>query len=245
MQPGFRVLACGPEAAAHTVAGEIGSLARERAAQGRGLVLGLAAGRSPLGVYAELARLHAAGELSLAHATSFNLDVHLGLDPTHPASFQRGLEEHLLAHVDLPRARAHFPAHDLEGPALERACEAYERAILGAGGIDLQLLGIGRNGHIAFNEPGCADGTRTRRVELAEATLQDAARDFGGLERVPLAAVTMGVATILDARRIRMLAFGASKRAAVQALVSGPIGSACPASFLRRHGDCIVYTDAL
>jgi glucosamine-6-phosphate deaminase len=232
-----------PQAAAAALAREIAELVQSRRAAGRACVLGLAAGRSPLGVYQELARLHAEEGLSFAGVTTFNLDEYLGLDPALPASFRAWMQRHLFDHVDLPPEQAHVPPSDLAPEGITGFCRDYERALAAAGGIDLQLLGLGRNGHIAFNEPGSPRDSRTRAVELCAETRADCAAEFGGLERTPERAVTLGVATILEARRIRVLAFGTAKRDAVRRMLEGAVGPATPASYLRSHPDCVLYVD--
>lgn len=206
-------------------------------------VLGLATGTSPIGVYRELARLVAARKLSFARASSFNLDEYLELEADHPQSFRRWMREHLFERIDLPSERARFPASNTPGEPHDAACARFEASLRAAGGIDLQLLGIGRNGHIGFNEPGSARATRTREVELHPWTREDAAAAFGGLEHVPARALSMGVATILDARAIRVLAFGERKAEIVRKALEGPIGPECPASFLRGHRDVRVHLD--
>lgn len=207
----------------------------------RGIVLGLATGRTPIGVYRELIRAHAAGAATFARSSSFNLDEFVGLEPGHPASFARWMQQHLFDHVDFRAGTHHLPR---PAPGDEHACaRAYEESIRRAGGIDLQILGIGRNGHIGFNEPGSERDTRTRAVELHADTRGDAAATFGGLDRVPVRAITMGVATILDARRIRVMAFGAEKAAIVRRTLLDPVSSACPATYLRGHHDAVLYVD--
>jgi glucosamine-6-phosphate deaminase len=226
--------------AAREIAGEIVELLEARRRAGRTAVLGLPTGRTPLGVYDELVARRA----DLSSAVTFNLDEFLGLPPEHPRSFRRYMRERLFARLERPPRAAHVPASDLAPQHVEAHCREYERAIAEAGGVDLQLLGIGRNGHIGFNEPGAARESLTRRVDLAATTREDAAGEFGGLERVPREAITMGVATILGARRIRVLAFGEAKREIVQRLLEGPVGSTLPASFLRGHPDVRLYADA-
>jgi glucosamine-6-phosphate deaminase len=230
--------------AARRVADEIAALIRERARAGRAAVLGLPTGRTPLGVYDELARRVRDDGLSFANVLTFNLDEYLDLAPDHPCTFQSFMRARLFERVGLDAANAHLPASDVAPSQLAAHCRDYERRIAEAGGIDLILLGIGRNGHIAFNEPGSARTSRTRAVELAPATREDAAAAFGGLERVPLRAITMGVGTILDARRVRVLAFGETKRAIVQQTLRSAIGPALPATFVREHRDVVLYTDA-
>lgn len=206
-----------------------------------GAVLGLATGSTPIDTYREFARRHREARLSFARVTTFNLDEFAGLAAEHPQSFRRWTRENLFEHVDLDRARTHFP--DVEAADLAAACRAYEAAIRAAGGIDLQILGIGRNGHIGFNEPGSPRDSRTRVVELHPWTREDAAKAFGALELVPLRAVTMGVATILDARRLRVIALGAKKAEIVRATLRAPQSPALPSTWLRGHGDVRLYLD--
>jgi len=223
------------------VAGEIAALIGARAAEGRRTVLGLPTGGTPVGVYRELVRRHREEGLSFRHVVTFDLDEFCGLAPDHPASFARSMREQLFQHVDLAPGHVHFP--DGRATDVERHCREYEAAIAAAGGIDLQLLGLGRNGHIAFNEPGASSDCRTRRVALDPSTLEDARAAFEGLGPVPTHALTMGVGTILEARRIRVLAFGAPKAPAVARALEGPVGPQTPASFLRAHPDVAFWID--
>jgi glucosamine-6-phosphate deaminase len=243
----MQVVQCGDaERAGERVAAEIAELARERLAAGGKLVLGLATGETQLPVYRELARLHREGRLSLAHAVTFNLDEFLDLEPGDPRSFAQWMQRELFRHVDVPPRNIHLPVVATgvaKAATPQQACAAFEQAICDAGGIDLQLLGIGRNGHIGFNEPGSSRACRTRRVELHPLTREDEAPAFGGLERVPTEALTMGVATILEARRLRVLAFGARKAAVVRRLLEGPAGPECPVSFVKEHPDALLLLD--
>lgn len=204
--------------------------------------LGLATGRTPRGVYAGLVAAFAAGRVSFAAATSFNLDEYVGLAAAHPASFASYMREQLFSKVDLGAARAHVPRGDAADPNAE--ARRYERAIEAAGGIDLLLLGIGGNGHIGFNEPGSDIASRTRVVELSAATREANARDFPAGETPPERAITMGIATILEAREIVLLATGAAKAEAVAAALAGPLTEACPASALRLHPRVTFICDA-
>ncbi|MCW2309628.1 glucosamine-6-phosphate deaminase [Rhodobium gokarnense] len=198
------------------------------------MVLGLATGNSMIGVYRVLVAMHRKEGLSFAAATSFNLDEYCGLPAGHPASFASYMREHFFAHVDMPPGSAHLPD--------ENACADYEAAIAKTG-IDLQILGIGRNGHIGFNEPGAPVTSRTRVVELAAATRTANQRDFPAGEAVPARAVTMGIATILAARSILLLATGPAKAEALAAALEGPVTPQNPASFLRLHADVTVICD--
>ena len=221
------------------------ALARDIAAALRArpdLVLGLPTGRTPIRLYRELVRLHARGEIDFSHAATFNLDEFLGLPADHPGSYRAFMERHLFRHVNLDPARIHF----LDGMASdpEAECERYERAIAAAGGIDLQLLGVGANGHNGFNEPARALSPRTHRVVLHAETRRANASLFGGdVSRVPREALSMGVATILHARRLVLLATGASKARVVERLVTGPVTTRLPASLLQLHREVDVVLD--
>ena len=203
-------------------------------------VLGLATGSTPLGLYARLAALYRAGELSFRRATSFNLDEYVGLPATHSQSYRYFMEHNLFSHVDLPAERTHVPSGlDVSDAALA----GYDAAIEAAGGIDLQLLGLGGNGHIGFNEPGTPFGLGTHVVELTARTRQDNARFFASLDEVPTHAATMGVKTVMHARAILLLAFGSAKAEAVRAALTGPVTEEVPASVLQLHPDVTVICD--
>ncbi len=203
-------------------------------------VLGLATGSTPLGLYARLAALYRAGELSFRRATSFNLDEYVGLPATHSQSYRYFMEHNLFSHVDLPAERTHVPSGlDVSDAALA----GYDAAIEAAGGIDLQLLGLGGNGHIGFNEPGTPFGLGTHVVELTARTRQDNARFFASLDEVPTHAATMGVKTVMHARAILLLAFGSAKAEAVRAALTGPVTEEVPASVLQLHPDVTVFCD--
>lgn len=225
------------EELARVLADEVETLVSRSA----GAVLGLATGSTPVDTYREFARRHREAGLTFARTTTFNLDEFVGLAADHAQSFRRWTRENLFAHVDIDPARAHFP--DVDARDRAAAGRAYEDAIRAAGGIDLQILGIGRNGHIGFNEPGSPRDSRTREVELHPWTREDAAKAFGSLELVPLRAVTMGVATVLDARRLRVLALGAKKAAIVRETLNAPQGAALPSTWLRGHADVRLYLD--
>ncbi|WP_224248366.1 glucosamine-6-phosphate deaminase [Hyalangium gracile] len=208
------------------------------------LVLGLPTGRSPINVYKELATLHHRGELDLSRATTFNLDEFLGLPPDDPASFRAYMERHLFQHVNLAPERIHF--FDGSAPDAEAECVRYDAAVAAAGGFDLVLLGIGPNGHIAFNEPGDSALATSHRVLLSRETRQTLAPLVGDdVSRVPMAALTLGVAPLIQGRQVHLIAFGASKAAAVTAMVHGPITPRCPASFLQLHPNVSLWLDAV
>lgn len=197
-------------------------------------VLGLATGSTPEPVYAQMVAWCQSGEGSMRNATTFNLDEYCGLDPSHPQSYRTYMEQHLFDAVGLPAAQTHLPngsATDIDASAND-----YEAAIQAAGGIDWQLLGIGGNGHIGFNEPGSPRESQTRQVQLTPETRSANARFFESLDDVPTSAITMGIGTILRARHIVLMATSKSKATAVERAVMGPIDSSNPASFLRQHG---------
>ena len=225
------------------VAQEIARLIRERRREGRAVVLGLATGRTPLGIYDELARMHVEDGLDFSNVTTFNLDEFLDLAPDHAQCFRRYMREKFHERAGIDATRAWLPRSDVAREQIEAHCREYEARIASAGGLDLQVLGIGRNGHIGFNEPGSGRASRTRMVELDPVTREDAAAQFGGIAKVPQRAITMGIATILEARRVRVLAFGAGKRDVVRRALEDPIGPAMPATFLRGHPDVRLYVD--
>lgn len=206
------------------------------------MVLGLPTGRTPIAVYAELQRLHGAGRADFSLATTFNLDEFVGTGAEHPGSFRAFMEGHLLAGLDLPRHRAHF----LDGAATDLAaeCARYDEAIAEAGGIDLQFLGIGVNGHIGFNEPADELSARTHRVRLAQSTRRANAALFGGdPERVPTEGLSMGVGPILRASAIVLMATGAHKARCVERALRGPITTRLPASLLQLHRNLEIHLD--
>jgi len=241
--PPSRVFADAEEAC-RTLAAELVELVAAIHAAGRPAVLGLATGRTPLPFYAELIRLHRAGQLSFARIITFNLDEYLGLPADHPESYHSFMRRELFDHVDIADENVHIPDGMVAPEHLAAHCAAYEDAIRAAGGIDFQLLGIGRTGHIGFNEPGSPRDSRTRRVELDPITRQDAAPSFGGLDQVPTHAISMGCGTILEARKIALLAWGSGKADIVKEALTGPVSDRVSASFLQEHGDATFYLDA-
>jgi glucosamine-6-phosphate deaminase len=206
------------------------------------LTLGLATGSTMIGVYQELVRLHKTGSLDFSQVVTFNLDEYLGLAATHPQSFHDFMQQHLFAHVNVSPRNIHIPDGTIRGD-YDKYCAAYEDALHQAGGIDLQLLGIGRNGHIGFNEPTSSIGSRTRLKVLEKETLDDNAKFFAPGEESPRCAITMGIGTILEARKILLIATGASKAAAVTKSIEGPVTSAVPASALQLHSDVTFIID--
>lgn len=205
-------------------------------------VLGLATGSTPVGTYKELVRLHKEQGLDFSQVVSFNLDEYLGLPPSHSQSYRYFMDENLFKHINVPPGNIHVPYGHAE--SVIEFCAWYEQQILQAGGIDLQILGIGGDGHIAFNEPGSSLGSRTRLKTLTEQTIKDNARFFSKADEVPRFAITMGVGTIMEAKRIIMLASGRSKAAIVAEAIEGPITSQVTASALQMHRDVVVIVDA-
>ena len=201
-------------------------------------ILGGATGSTPLGLYAELARLCKAGEISFARARSFNLDEYVGLDGSHDQSYRYFMNENLFKHIDIDLANTRVP----DGINTAIAAE-YDREIEAAGGIDLQLLGIGVDGHIGFNEPGTPWDSVTHVVELTENTREVNSRFFASLDEVPTHAVTMGIKTVMNARSIILMAIGKSKADIVRAFIQGPVTTEVPASILQLHPDVEVYLD--
>jgi len=212
----------------------------ERVREKPGAVFLLPTGTTPLGMYRRLVQMHRREGLSFAQATFFNLDEYLGLPPDHPASYHVYMQEHFYGLVDADRARIHVP--DGSAPDPEAECERYEAAIREAGGVDLCVLGIGRNGHIGFNEPGAPFDSRTRVVRLAESTRRVNASDFEG-DRAPERAITVGMATIFESREVLILASGANKARAAAAALQGEISEAVPASMLQRHPNATFLLD--
>ena len=217
------------------VAAEIADLIRARAAEGKSCVLGLATGSTPVGVYGELVRLHQEEGLSFKHVVTFNLDEYFPMQPDELQSYVRFMHEHLFDHVDIEPQNIHIPDGTLAEEQVDDHCQKYEEAIRNAGGIDIQLLGIGRTGHIGFNEPGSGRDSRTRMITLDRVTRRDAASDFFGDENVPRRAITMGVGTILEARKVFLMAFGEGKAAVVAKAVEGEISAIIAASYLQEH----------
>ena len=231
------------DAIAAEVAGRIAALVRQRAAEGRDAVLGLATGSTPVGVYRELIRLHREEGLDFSNVVTFNLDEYYPMLPGSIHSYHRYMQENLFEHVNIRSGCCHIPRGDLAGTDVEAHCRDFEGRIRAAGGIDLQILGIGRTGHIGFNEPGSARRSRTRQLYLDTVTRADAASDFFGEENVPPQAITMGVATILEAREVVLLATGEHKASIVRRAVEGEVHADVAATFLQQHPAATVYLD--
>jgi glucosamine-6-phosphate deaminase len=229
--------------ASQHAAREIDKLVRSRNMAGRPTVLGLATGSTPVGLYRELIRLHREENLDLSRVVTFNLDEYFPMPKDDPHSYNRWMRETLFDHVNIKKENIHIPDGTLPPEAVDEFCHEYERKIRDAGGIDIQILGIGRTGHIGFNEPGSPKNSRTRMITLDSITRRDAASGFFGEENVPAQAITMGVATILEARKILIMAFGEHKAPVVYQACEMPPSEAVSASFLQDHPDSTFLLD--
>ncbi|MEN8137863.1 MAG: glucosamine-6-phosphate deaminase [Bacteroidota bacterium] len=225
------------------VAEEIASIIRSKAERGEMAVLGLATGSSPIKVYAELVRMHKEEGLSFRNVVTFNLDEYAGLEKKHRQSYWYFMQEHLFGNVDILPENINIPSGTVPPEQLNQFCIDYELKIKSYGGLDFQLLGIGRTGHIGFNEPGSHRKSTTRQITLDHLTRSDAAKDFAGLDNVPRKAVTMGVGTIMKANRIIMLSWGEGKAEITKEMIEGEITGEVPASFLQDHHNCTVLMD--
>jgi glucosamine-6-phosphate deaminase len=204
-------------------------------------VLGLATGSSPLGVYSDLVRRHRAGTIAFGRTTAFLLDEYIGLPVGHPESYRAFISQHFSDLVDIDPANVHVP--DGQASDVEAACAEYEAQIRAAGGIDLQLLGIGADGHLGFNEPTSSLASRTRVKTLTEQTRNDNKRFFGDIDDVPRHVLTQGIGTILDARHLVLIAIGEGKAEPIARAVEGPVASMCPASAIQLHPHATVVID--
>jgi glucosamine-6-phosphate deaminase len=231
------------EKASVEIARQIASLIRVKQEEGRMAVLGLATGSSPIRVYAELCRLHKEEGLSFENVVTFNLDEYYPIKPEALQSYVRFMNEHLFDHIDIKKENIHIPDGTSERDEVFSYCRDYEEKIRANGGLDIQILGIGRTGHIGFNEPGSVKESRTRMITLDRLTRSDAAEDFFGDANVPRRAITMGVGTILEARKIIIMAWGDAKAPIVQKAVEGDVSEAVTASFLQEHANASFYLD--
>jgi glucosamine-6-phosphate deaminase len=229
---------------ARAVAGRIAEVVRAAAAEGRAPVLGLATGSTPIGIYRELIRLHREEGLDFSEVVTFNLDEYFPMRPESIHSYHRYMWENLFSHVNVRRENVHLPRGDIPREEVESHTREYEAAIAAAGGIDFQILGIGKTGHIGFNEPGSGVESRTRIIPLDTLTRRDAAADFFGEENVPTEAITMGVATIMEAREIALIATGEHKSLIVRRAVEGEVDPDVAATYLQRHANATFYLDS-
>ncbi|MGM0506343.1 MAG: glucosamine-6-phosphate deaminase [Bacteroidota bacterium] len=231
------------ETAAITVAREIVETIQSNEKKGRSTVLGLATGSTPVHVYNELIRLHKKEGVSFKKVITFNLDEYFPMQPDSLQSYVHFMNEHLFDHIDIPKENIHIPDGTIERKSVDAWCRGYEERIRDAGGIDIQLLGIGRTGHIGFNEPGSRADSRTRLIALDSVTRKDAASSFFGEEHVPRHAITMGVGTILDARKIYIMAWGQGKAPVVHRAVEEKVSERIPATFLQMHENTTFILD--
>ena len=229
--------------AARHIALQIEEIIKQNLVQGKFTVLGLPTGSTPVGLYRELIRMHKMEGLDFSKVITFNLDEYYPLDCTHPQSYRRWMRETFFDHVNIPDNQINIPDGTLAFEKIEEFCINYEKKIRQAGGLDLQLLGIGRTGHMGFNEPGSTRHSRTRLATLDAVTRRDAAQAFFGEENVPLRALTMGVGTIMDARKVILMAYGEHKAPIVAKALEGPVSENVTASFLQEHQDATYILD--
>jgi len=232
--------------ASRKVARRIADLIQKKSKNGESAILGLATGVTPIGVYQELVRIHKDEKLSFKNVITFNLDEYFPMKPTSPQSYVSFMKENLFDHIDIDMSNVHIPDGTLDIEQIPALCLDYEKKITDLGGLDLQILGIGRTGHIGFNEPGSAPNSGTRLVTLADLTRRDASRDFGGKENVPTKAITMGIGTIFKAREIILMAWNRKKASIIKKAVEGEISSDVPATYLQlsEHVEFVLDQDA-
>ncbi|MDP9203632.1 MAG: glucosamine-6-phosphate deaminase [Gemmatimonadota bacterium] len=228
---------------ARTIATRIARIVKQRRAAGEHAVLGLATGSTPIGIYRELIKMHREEGLDFSDVVTFNLDEYYPMNRDSIHSYHRYMRENLFNHINVKPENIHIPRGDVPRDDVEVECEAYEAAIKKAGGIDVQILGIGKTGHIGFNEPGSGVDSRTRRISLDTVTRRDAAGDFFGEENVPTDAITMGVATIMEAREIALVATGEHKAAIIARAVEGEPDPDVAATYLQQHPKAVFYVD--
>ena len=225
------------------VAQEIADLIKSKEAAGEKCVLGLATGSSPINVYAELVRMHQEEGLSFKNVITFNLDEYWPMDKSDVQSYHYFMHEHLFNHVDIPADQVNIPDGTISQEEIKPFCIAYEEKIKAAGGLDFQLLGIGRTGHIGFNEPGSHFNSGTRMITLDYLTRADASGAFRGLSNVPKKAITMGINTVLGAKRIVLLGWGQNKAEILKETIEGEISSHVPATYLQEHENTTFVLD--
>jgi glucosamine-6-phosphate deaminase len=232
-----------PKEGSAFAAREIASLIRDKQARGEHCVLGLATGSTPISLYAELVRMHKEEGLSFKNVITFNLDEYYPIDNDAIQSYNSYMHRLLFQHIDIDKGNIHIPDGELPKDKIKAHCADYERKIEEAGGIDLQILGIGNNGHIGFNEPGSSIHSRTRLINLENSTRLANAYEFANISEVPRLAITMGIGTIMKARRVILLAWGPSKAPVVQKAAEGIVTESVPASLLQQHPDCSFVLD--
>ena len=229
--------------ASRQIAKDVAQIIRQKNQSGEYCVLGLATGSTPKSFYAELVRMHREEDLSFNKVITFNLDEYYPMQPQAVQSYHRFMHEHLFDHIDIPKDQVHIPDGMLTEDEIIHYCIEYEKKIADSGGLDLQILGIGRTGHIGFNEPGSGRKSKTRLISLDRITKLDAASDFNGAEYVPNRAITMGVGTILKAKKIILMAWGEGKSEIIKKSLEGPVTDQIPATFLQNHPNTDVFLD--
>lgn len=225
------------------VAEQIKTLIESNNAEGKKTVLGLATGSTPIAMYKELIRMHKEEGLSFQNVITFNLDEYCPMEPTSEHSYWYFMHKNLFNHIDVKAENVNVPTGNLEDSEIAQYCIDYESKIDLVGGLDIQILGIGRTGHIGFNEPGSEEASITREVTLNQITLDDAAPSFGGVENVPTRAITMGVTTVLKAKTVYLMAYGSGKAEIVSETLTSVITSKVPATFLQNHKNTIFVLD--
>lgn len=228
-----KVYASQEEASQYT-ANRIAAIVKEKQQKGEKAIMGLATGSTPKGVYQELIRLHKYEGLSFRNMITFNLDEYYPMMPIEEQSYVSFMKNNLFDHIDIEKGNIHIPDGTLSVEGIQAYCEVYEQKIADFGGLDVQLLGIGRTGHIGFNEPGSEDSSMTRLVTLNDLTREDASADFGGKDKVPTQAITMGIKTITDAKEVILLALSKRKAEIIQKAIEGAISADVPATFLQK-----------
>ena len=229
--------------ASASVAREIADLVISKQAEGKNCVLGLATGSTPVNVYKELVRIHTEENVSFSNVITYNLDEYFPMDPNALQSYVRFMNEYLFDNIDIPKANINIPDGTTSKEEVFDFCQKYEQKIKDDGGLDIQILGIGRTGHIGFNEPGSGKASETRLISLDHMTIKDAASDFFGEENVPLKAITMGVGSIMAAKRIILMAWGEGKAGIIKKALEGPISDQIPATYLQEHPNTIFILD--
>ncbi len=228
---------------ARKVAEEIAGLIHEKQQEKKTCVLGLATGSTPEPLYAELVRLHKAGKLSFKNVITFNLDEYYPMKPEAPQSYHYFMRRQLFDHVDIDPDNTHVPDGTVVEDQIKAYGKKYEQQIEAAGGLDLQILGIGSNGHIGFNEPGSDSASKTRLIKLTNQTIKANSRNFENIDEVPRLAISMGISTILEARKIILMAWGKNKADAIKKSITEEATEQIPASLLQRHKDCLFVID--
>ena len=230
--------------ASKLIAREIADLIISKQKKNKECILGLATGSSPITIYNELVKIHQTEKLSFKNVVTFNLDEYYPISKTNKKSYHSFMNHYLFSHIDIKKENIHIPNGELKSNEVLNSCNKYEKKIKKFGGIDFQILGIGRTGHIGFNEPGSSVNSDTRLVKLDYLTKQDAMGSFSGFENVPNQAITMGVNTILSAKRIILVAWGESKKSVVKNAVEQSISTNLPSSFLQNHSNCTFVLDS-